>query len=323
MALRNSLSSAVLLAGVFFLSACTSSGAPMASAPTVLSLDASIDGEGMVSSHGVGYVEDDGGLKILVRGVCWATTENPTIDGDCTADGRGTGSFSSAIMGLSPTTVYHLRAYATNALGTGYGEDLVFTTGDGSGEPVGDDSAAPNGGREMTVVGESSLMDVLIAVGPREFRDEVERCLRGQWTSRLGFSIVAFGACETHGGYRDGKTYRGRFGINAAIGTVAEFDVYVGTLSQGGLDVWKFSFTCPGGVFAPVNASETGTLTFGVGPGNGTYIPVVAGQWLGDINSGALGPGKVTISRGFSGPRVQVPEHVSVWSGRCYGDRCM
>jgi hypothetical protein len=40
----------------------------------------------------------------------------------------GAGSFTSSITGLSPGTIYHVRAYATNSVGTAYGSDLSFTT---------------------------------------------------------------------------------------------------------------------------------------------------------------------------------------------------
>ena len=75
-----------------------------------------------------GNVITDGGSPVTARGVCWATTANPTISGSYTTDGSGTGVFISSITGLSPVTTYHIRAYATNSNGTFYGDDLQFTT---------------------------------------------------------------------------------------------------------------------------------------------------------------------------------------------------
>ncbi|PAW64715.1 MAG: hypothetical protein B9S36_01970, partial [Verrucomicrobiia bacterium Tous-C2TDCM] len=40
----------------------------------------------------------------------------------------GTGTFSVVAAGLDEGTTYHARAYATNNLGTSYGENVVFTT---------------------------------------------------------------------------------------------------------------------------------------------------------------------------------------------------
>ena len=75
-----------------------------------------------------GNVTDDGGTTITARGVCWSTSQNPTISNSHTTDGNGTGSFTSSITGLTANTTYYVRAYATNSAGTGYGEQRSFTT---------------------------------------------------------------------------------------------------------------------------------------------------------------------------------------------------
>jgi uncharacterized protein (TIGR02145 family) len=45
-----------------------------------------------------------------------------------TSNGLGTGSFTSSFTGLVPNTTYYVRAYATNSAGTGYGNEVSFTT---------------------------------------------------------------------------------------------------------------------------------------------------------------------------------------------------
>jgi len=75
-----------------------------------------------------GNVTGNGGLAVTSRGVCWSTNLNPTILDNKTNDGAGTGIFTSDITGLNPSVTYHLRAYATNSIGTAYGEDMIFTT---------------------------------------------------------------------------------------------------------------------------------------------------------------------------------------------------
>ncbi len=74
-----------------------------------------------------GNVTADGGTTVTARGVCWSTSPNPTIADSHTTDGSGTGSFISSITGLTDTTAYYVRAYATNETGTGYGNQLSFT----------------------------------------------------------------------------------------------------------------------------------------------------------------------------------------------------
>lgn len=76
-----------------------------------------------------GEISSDGGVAITSRGVCWNSIDTaPTISDSKTADGSGTGVYSSSLTGLSAGTKYRLRAYATNSAGTEYGNELSFTT---------------------------------------------------------------------------------------------------------------------------------------------------------------------------------------------------
>ena len=75
-----------------------------------------------------GNVVSDGGTPVTERGVCWSTSPNPTVSGNHTTNGTGTGSFTSSLTGLTAGTTYYVRAYATNAAGTAYGSQITFTT---------------------------------------------------------------------------------------------------------------------------------------------------------------------------------------------------
>ena len=75
-----------------------------------------------------GEVVMEKGYELSARGVCWSTSPNPTIEDNHTVDGEGKGSFESDISGLTESTTYYIRAYATNEYGTGYGEEKSFTT---------------------------------------------------------------------------------------------------------------------------------------------------------------------------------------------------
>ena len=78
-----------------------------------------------------GNITDNGGLNVTARGVCWSTSPNPTVADSHTTNGSGNGSFTSSITDLSVSTTYYVRAYATTSAGTGYGEQLSFTTRNG------------------------------------------------------------------------------------------------------------------------------------------------------------------------------------------------
>jgi hypothetical protein len=75
-----------------------------------------------------GEVTSDGGSAVTVKGVCWNTSLDPTTANNKTTDGKGTGSFTSSLAGLIAGTIYYVRAYATNVAGTGYGNQVLFTT---------------------------------------------------------------------------------------------------------------------------------------------------------------------------------------------------
>ncbi|MCL2510847.1 MAG: Ig-like domain-containing protein [Bacteroidales bacterium] len=59
------------------------------------------------------------------HGVCWSTTPNPTIDDDKTIN-------SGTINDLIKGTTYYIRAYATNAVGTAYSDELNLIGGSGA-----------------------------------------------------------------------------------------------------------------------------------------------------------------------------------------------
>ena len=90
-----------------------------------------------------GNVTSDGGASVIARGVCWSTSQNPTVNDSHTTDGGGMGSFTSNITGLAANTIYYVRAYATNSAGTAYGEEVIFTTLSAGGTAVIDEKSCP------------------------------------------------------------------------------------------------------------------------------------------------------------------------------------
>ena len=98
-----------------------------ASAPTVTTQ--AVTSITTTTATGNGNVTALGVPNPTQHGVAWGTALNPTIAGSHTSDGAvgATGPFTSSITGLTPGTLYHVRAYATNTAGTSYGGDVTFT----------------------------------------------------------------------------------------------------------------------------------------------------------------------------------------------------
>lgn len=122
---RDSLTSATLILSAWmmcFINSCeekTNLPAVTTSAAAGITKTAAASG---------GNVTDDGGDEVTVKGVCWSTSENPTVSGKKTSDGSGPGPFTSSITGLTPGTRYYVRAYAGSSSGTGYGQNVSFMT---------------------------------------------------------------------------------------------------------------------------------------------------------------------------------------------------
>jgi uncharacterized protein (TIGR02145 family) len=75
-----------------------------------------------------GMVVDNGGAELVAKGICYSTNHNPSIIDSRTASGSSIGSWVTIIQGFTPSTTYYVRAYATNIVGTSYGDEMAFRT---------------------------------------------------------------------------------------------------------------------------------------------------------------------------------------------------
>lgn len=76
-----------------------------------------------------GEIISDGGSSITSKGIVWDTSPDPGTNlNSQTYEGTGASNFISNLTGLSPSTNYYYRAYATNSLGTSYGITFTFLT---------------------------------------------------------------------------------------------------------------------------------------------------------------------------------------------------
>ncbi len=106
---------------------------------------------GTTTARSGGEIISSGGQNLSAQGVCWSTSNNPTIADSKTVDMpdkiKHNNGYVSNLTGLSPGTTYYVRAYATNSVGTGYGSEVNFTTiadSDGDGTPDNKDGCPYN-----------------------------------------------------------------------------------------------------------------------------------------------------------------------------------
>jgi uncharacterized protein (TIGR02145 family) len=74
----------------------------------------------------------DGGALIRQHGVCWDLNEYPTVFLNTKTMNGSWYNYSDInenwVYGLDFGSTYHVRGYATNSIGTAYGEDVTFST---------------------------------------------------------------------------------------------------------------------------------------------------------------------------------------------------
>jgi Fibrobacter succinogenes major domain (Fib_succ_major) len=75
-----------------------------------------------------GIITADNGDAVTKRGICWSVKQNPSITDSIKTSGLGIGAFTCKMKNLTPSTMYYVRAFATNGSGTVYGGNMIFTT---------------------------------------------------------------------------------------------------------------------------------------------------------------------------------------------------
>lgn len=129
-----------------------------------------------------GTVTEDGGEEVTSRGVCWSVNQYPTINDSHTNDGNGTGVFISTLSDLTPNTTYYVRSYATNNVGTAYGNEISFKTSE------------QNEGGEGNEGGEEVTLPTLSVVEVVEVT-ETTAVVNAEVTADGGADVTSRGVC--------------------------------------------------------------------------------------------------------------------------------
>jgi hypothetical protein len=169
---------------------------------------------GSNTAVGGGTITDDGGVTIIETGLCWGTT--PSLAGGACATGPLTSPFSVTMTGLTPSTTYYVKAYATNSAGRAYGDERSFTTSSGVAPPSVTTTGVQSQALGEAVVGGKVTSDGGASVSERGV------CWNSTGSPTTSDSCASAGAgtgafTSTLGGLTAGATYYARaYAINSA-----------------------------------------------------------------------------------------------------------
>lgn len=227
----------LIIPGLFFIlfTTCEKENEQLPGEPPVLTT-ANVTNITPVTASCGGYITSDGGEIVSSRGVCWSKDQNPTLADDQTTDGSGAGTFTSTITGLTATTTYYVRAYATNNTATSYGNEMVFKTYTGTVTDV-----EGNMYNTIDIAAQTWMAENLKTT---KYNDNTAIPLvadRSAWTA-----LFKPGYCWYD---NDSATYRAAFG--------ALYNWYAVDLSSNG-----DKNVCPAGWHVPTDAEWTTLTTF-------------------------------------------------------------
>lgn len=193
-----------------------------------------------------GVITDPGDELISTFGVCWSTSPNPTVDNTKTIDISDVGSFTSRITGLTPNTLYNVRAYAISKAGIGYGENLTFRT---------TDIAIPT-----TITTPVGLITTSTAI------------CGGHTTNDGGSKITAQGVCWNTSpnptildNHIEGKNSEGSFtSLITGLAKYTEYNIRSYAINGAGINYGEnIKFTTQGGTVTDIDGNVYQTISIG------------------------------------------------------------
>jgi hypothetical protein len=211
-----------------------------------------------------GNITSDGRSAVIGRGVCWSMNAMPAITDSRTLDGYGTGSYSSVLYDLSGCTIYHVRAYATNSIGTAYGKDITFTTPGqaptATTEPatnISENTALLNGTVNANYLSTAVIFEYGTTASYGNAVSAFQSLLSGDSTTNVSANIS---------GLATGRTYHFRVKAENSAGMVSGDDIIFTTLLSVHAPVVSTN--------AATNRSQTGATLNGTVNANGLSTTV-------------------------------------------------
>jgi len=201
------------------------------------------------TATGNGNVVSDGYGAITERGTVYNTTVNPdTATGTKDTSAGTTGAFTTSIDTLTKGTLYHVRAYAINVIGTSYGADVEFTTID--------NPAIITAAATSVTVTTARLQSYLASSG-----GEICTVRFGWGTLDAADNITAYQHYSSFSGTWDTGSSPFLDVDSLTNGTLYYFNVEASNISAGNGHSTRITFTTETGLNIPTNitAIPTGT----------------------------------------------------------------
>ena len=260
-----------------------------------------------------GNVTSSGGAAVTSYGICYATTSNPTTSNSTVQVGAGTGTFSTTVSGLSANTIYYIRAYATNSVGTSYGNQVIITTSSSqtlfaptvtttapssitSSTAICGGNVISNGGAAVTSYGvcyattsfpTTSNTTVAVGSGTGSFSTSISGLnssttyyVRAYATNSVGTSYGNNDTLITPAtttSYKIGQSYGG--GTIFYVDGTGQHGLIVAESDAGGLMPWyNGTYINTGATDTTVGAGAANTATIISNQGSGSYAAYIASQ---------------------------------------------